>query len=158
MDVQPGRVLPEPAEAWIGGSPAEPRLSQPRHRPVVDHAAVLVAPRCVEDLADSHLADVASDHPVDEARRAGAGDGVLEQRRNVDQGGGVANDVVLVLVMPFVRARRVVARPFPVIEAFAQRERPLMDRGSNWHGANKDRLKLTGYLRLAHACITTSSS
>ena len=55
VDVEAGGVLAEPAQARIGRGPAERLLPQPRHRPVVDDLAVLVAPGRVEDLADGHL-------------------------------------------------------------------------------------------------------
>ena len=44
-----------------------------------------------------------------------------------------ANGVVLVLVMRFVRADRVIARPFAVVQRLAQRERTLVKRRSNRH-------------------------
>ena len=119
---RPAAFCREPAQARIGRGPSEARLSQPRHRAVVDHLAVLVAPRRVEDLADRHLADVARDDAIDEPRGIGARDQVLEQRRDVDQRRGVADRVVFVLVMAFVRADRVVARPVAIVQALAQRE------------------------------------
>ena len=97
-------------------------LRQPRHRAVVDHLAVLVAPRRVVHLADGDLERVARDQAIDELDRVAAGDQVLEERRDVDQRRGVADRVVLVLVVRLVGADRVVARPLAIVEALAQRE------------------------------------
>ena len=84
---------------------------EPRHRAVVDHLAVFIAPRRVVDLADGHLRRVARDDAIDQAHRIAAGHAVLEERRHVDQRARVANRVVFVLVMRLVGADRVVARP-----------------------------------------------
>ena len=123
VDAQAGRVLPEPAEARIGGGPAILLLAQPRHRPVIDDLAVLVAPRRVTDLADRHALDVAGDDAIDEPRRVRSADAVLEQRRDVDQRGRVADRVVLVLVVRFVCADGVVPRPVAIIQRLAERKR-----------------------------------
>src|SRR5262249_51014521 len=96
-------------------------------------AAVLVAPRRIEHLADGHLRDVAGDQSVDEPGRIAAGDQVLEERRHVDERGRVADGVVLVLVVPLVGADGVVAGPFPIVEALAEGKRALVDGGADWH-------------------------
>ena len=122
-DVQPGGVLPEPAQARIGRRPPEHLLVQPRHRPVVDHLAALVAPRRVEDLARPPSSSTSRVMTRSTKRAASRpGDEVLEQRRDVDQRRGVADRVVLVLVVRLVGADRVVARPLAVVQALAERE------------------------------------
>ena len=131
--VETDGVLREPAQVRIGGGPAVRVLRQPRHRPVVDHLAVLVAPRRVVDLPDGELRRVARDDAIDEPGRVAAADAVLEERRDVDERRRVADRVVLVLVMRFVRADRVVARPLAEIQAFAQRERALVNGGPDRH-------------------------
>jgi hypothetical protein len=78
-------------------------------RPIVDDLAVLVAPRRVVDPAGCELRRVAGDHAVDEARGVGAVDPVLEQRRDVDEGRGLADRVVLDVVGVGVDAGREVA-------------------------------------------------
>ena len=113
-DVEPGCVLAEPAQARIRGRPAEGLLAQSRHRAVVDHFAVLVAPRRVEHLPDRHPRDVSGDDPIDELGRVAPGHEVLEQRRHVDQRRGVADGVVFVLVVALVGADRVVTGPLAV--------------------------------------------
>ena len=133
-DVEARGVLAEPSQARIRGGPAEGVLPQPRHRPVVDHLAALVAPRRVEDLPDRHLRHVAGDDPVDEPRRVAPGDQVLEQRRDVDERRGVPDRVVFVLVVALVRADGVIAGPLAVIQALAQREGALVNGGSDRHG------------------------
>ena len=119
---QAGRVLPEPPQARIGRRPPVRLLPEPRHGAIVDHLAVLVAPRRVIDLAHRHLLHVARDHSVDETRRVGSGDEVLEEGRDVNERGRVADRVVLVLVMGLVHADRVVAGPLTVVERLAQRK------------------------------------
>ena len=98
-------------------------LVEPRHRAIVDHLAALVAPRRVVDLSDARAPSAsrvmmrstaaAASRPVSE---------VLEERRDVDERRGVADGVVFVLVVRFVRADRVVAGPLAIVEALAQRE------------------------------------
>jgi hypothetical protein len=51
-----------------------------------------------------------------------AGDAVLEEGRDIDECGGVADGVVLVLVMSFVDTDSVVAGPLTVVQAFAKGE------------------------------------
>ena len=46
---------------------------------------------------------------------------VFEERRDIDQRGGIADGIVLVLVVHLINADRVIARPFPVVQALAQR-------------------------------------
>jgi hypothetical protein len=94
---------------------------------------MFVAPRRVEDLTDGHLRDVARNQPIDEARGIRASDEVFEQRRDVDQRRRVADGVVLVLVMPFIRAHGVVPGPLAVVQALAERKRALMNRRADRH-------------------------
>ena len=130
---RPQGVLLEPAQARVGRGPAVDVLRQPGDGPVVDDLAVLVAPRRVDDRADRDLAQVPRHDPVDEARRVLARDPVLEERRDVDQRRGVADRVVLVLVVGLVGGDRVVARPLAIVQALAERERPLVYGGSDRH-------------------------
>jgi hypothetical protein len=102
---------------------------------VVDHLAVLVAPRRVVNLSDGKLRDIARDDAIDELCRIAPVHDVFEQRRHVDQRRCVANRVVFVLVMRFVRAHRVIAGPLAKVQRFRQRERPLVDGRANWHGS-----------------------
>ena len=63
----------------------------------------------------------------------GPGDDVLEQRRHVDQRGGVSDRVVLVLVVSLVRADGVVPRPVAIVERLAQRKRARVKRRTDGH-------------------------
>ena len=103
------RVLPEPAQAGVGGGPAVGVLVEAGDRAVVDHLAALVTPAAVDNLIDGNLAHVAGDHPVHELGGVAARDQVLVKRRYIDQRRGVANGVVLVLVMRLVDADGVIA-------------------------------------------------
>ncbi len=131
--VESDGILHEPSQARIGGGPAIALLPQPRHRPVIDDFALLVAPGRVDDLADRQLRRIARDQPIDEPRRVAAGDDVFVKRRHVDERSRVADGVVFVLVMRFVRADGVVARPVAVVQALAERERALVKRGADRH-------------------------
>ena len=107
--LEPDGVLGEPAQARVGRGPAINVFIEPRHRAVVDHFAVLVAPGRVNHLADRNLAQVARDDAIDQTRRIFSRNSIFEQRRDIDERRGIANGVVLVFVMSFVRADRVVA-------------------------------------------------
>ena len=124
-------VLPEPAQARIGGSPAIDVLFQARDRAVVDDLALFIAPAAIDHLPDFDLVDVARDHAVHQARRVLAGDQVLVERRNIDERARVANGVVLVLVMHLVHADGVVSRPFAVVQAVAKGKSALVKCSSD---------------------------
>jgi len=62
------------------------------------------------------------DNAIDEAGGVAAGDAVLEEGRDIDQCGGFADGVLLVLVVSFVDANGVVAGPFAVVQALAEGE------------------------------------
>ncbi len=138
LHVEPDGVLREPAQARVGRRPAINVFFQPRHRAVVDHFAVLVAPRRVNHLAHRNLSHVARDDAIDQSRCIFSRDSILEQRRDIDQRGGIANGVVLVVVMGLVRADRIVARPFAVVQAFAKPKRSLMKWSANGHGQGSE--------------------
>src|SRR5262249_51886751 len=78
--------------------------------------------------------DVPGDHPVDQLGGIATRDAVLEQRRDVDEGGGIANGVVFVLVVHFINADRVVARPFAIVQALAQRHGAFVKCSANRQG------------------------
>ena len=54
-------------------------------------------------------------------------------RRDIDQCRGIANRVVLVLVMRFVGADRVVTRPLAIVQALAEGESSFMKWSANGH-------------------------
>src|SRR5439155_10202218 len=110
-------------------------------------------PRRVVHLPDRELAGIACDDAIDELRRIPAANHVLEQRRDVDQRRCVAYRVVFVLVVRFVRADRVIAGPLAEVQAFTQRQRPLVDGGSNWHR----RIISTAMKYLLVACVAAAT-
>src|SRR5579872_856239 len=124
-------VLPEPAQARIGGCPAINVLLEMRDRAVIDDLAILVAPAAVDNLPDFHLVDVARDDAIHETGRVFAGDQILVERRDVDQRTSVPDRVVLVLVVHFVDADRVISGPLAIIQAITKGERSLVKRGSD---------------------------
>jgi len=125
--------LREPTETWIGCGPAIDVLFESRHGSIVDYFATLVTPRRVDDLAHRNLRQVAGDDPIDQAARVSSGDAILEERRDVDQGRGIANRIVLVIVMRFVGANCVVTRPLAIVQALAQSESSFMKWSANGH-------------------------
>ena len=133
LHVQPQRVLVKPAHARIRRRPAIHIFAQPRNGPVVDYFSFFIAPAAVNHLAHGHLVDVARNHPVHQFRRVLAAQPVFVERRNVDHGRGVSNRVVFVVVVHFVHAHGVVARPFAIVHALAKLRSSLVDRGSYRH-------------------------
>ena len=131
LDVQSASVHPEPAQRRVGGRPAVALLLEAGDRPVVDHAAVLVAPGRVVDAADAELARVPRDHAVDEPRGVRPGDQVLVERRDVDERRRLPDGVVLDLVGVGVRARREIARPFAPLQLGVEWRGPGIERGSD---------------------------
>ena len=97
--------------------------------------------------------DVARDHAIHQLGRILAGDQVLVERRDVDERRGVADGVVLVLVMHLIDADRVVARPFAVVQALAERECSLVKRGSDGQGSGLEQFDVEAGL---YACVWLS--
>ena len=126
---QAGGVLPEPAQARIGRGPAERLLRQPRHRPVVDDLAVLVAPRRVEDLADAP-SSTTSRVIRRSTRRAASGPVIRYLKSGETSISAAALRIALYSCSwcALVGADGVVARPVAVVEALAERERALVER------------------------------
>ena len=94
---------------------------------------MLVAPRRVDHLADIEPFGVARDDVIDQPGGVRSGDGIFEERRDVDQARSVAERVVLVLVDGLVRTRRVVARPLAIAEALDERKRPIVEGRADGH-------------------------
>jgi len=136
-DIEGEGVLLKPAEAGVGGGPAIVVFAEASNGAVVDDFSIGVAPAAVNHLIDRDFVDVARNDAVDEAGGVGAGDAVLEERGNIDERGGIADGVVLVLVVHFVNADGVIARPFAVVEAFAEGERLFVKGGSDGHEASE---------------------
>src|SRR6202008_942155 len=100
-----------PAKAGVGGGPTVLVFTEARDRAVVDYLAFRVAPTAVNDLIDGDLINVAGDDAIDELRGITSGDAIFEERGDINEGGGVADGVVLVLVVHLVDADGVVAGP-----------------------------------------------
>ena len=133
LDVHPGCVLCKPAQARIGCGPAIGVFLEPGHRAVVDHFSMLIAPRRVDDLAHRHLSHVTSDYAIDQSRRISTRQPVLVEWRDIDQRRSVANRVVFMFVMWFVRADGVIAGPFAIVETFAKWKCAFVKCSSDWH-------------------------
>src|SRR6202167_6665940 len=110
----------EPAHARIGRGPTINIFREARDGAVVDYFAIFIAPAAVNYLSHGDFVDVASDHAVDQLGGVLAGQKIFVERGDVDHRGGVANRVVLVVVVHFVNAHGVIAGPFPIIHAFAK--------------------------------------
>ena len=124
--VEPRRVQREPAGRGRR-RPEELLLSPAGDGPVVDHLAVLVAPRR-DDAVDRELRDVARHDSVDQPRGVGPGDLVLVQGGDVDQPGLLANRVVLDVVGVGVDGGREVAGPLAPGHRGVQRRRTRVER------------------------------
>jgi len=130
--------LLEPAQAGIRGSPTIFVFAQTRDGAVVNDFAFRIAPAAIDDLVDGNFIDVAANDPVDKLGGTGAGDAVFEQRRNVNERGGIANRVVLMFVVHLVDADGVIARPLAIAQALAQRQRAFMKSSSDRHDPSVD--------------------
>src|SRR5258706_9216349 len=133
--VQAASVEREPALLRIRGGPPELVRGEAMDRAVVDDLAVLVAPGRVVDLPDLELRRIAGDDPVDEPLRLWTGDAVFVERRDVDEGGCLADRVVLDVVGVGVHRRGPVARPLPPLELPVERRGPRMERAAHAHAA-----------------------
>lgn len=111
--------MSKPAKARVRGGPAIGILFEARDRSVVDDFSLFIAPAAVDDLSDLHFVDVARDDAIDEFGGVLAGDEVLVKWRDVDERARIANSVVLVLMMHFINADRVISGPLAVIQAMA---------------------------------------
>jgi hypothetical protein len=134
LDIEAEGVLLKPAKTWIGGSPAIFVFSQARDGAVVNDFAFGIAPAAVDDLIDSDSVDVARDDSIDETRGVWTSDAIFVERRNIDKRGGVADGVVLVLVVHLVDADGVIAGPLAIVEAFAKGESAFVECGSDGQG------------------------
>jgi hypothetical protein len=132
-DVEAGGVHPQPAELRIRRGPAERAVIEGVDGPVVDHLAVLVAPRRVDHSTGAELRRVAGDHAIDETPRVRAPDDVLVERTDVDERGGLADRVVLDVVGVGVGRRGEVARPLAPLLLAVQRGGDGMERGADAH-------------------------
>ena len=126
-------ILPEPAQAGIGGGPAIDVFFEAGDGAVVDDLALFVALAAINHLSHFDFVDVAGDYPVHQTSRIFAGDQIFIKWRDIDERSRVANGVVLVLVMNLIHANRVIARPLAVIEAVAKRESSFVKCGSDRH-------------------------
>ena len=133
--VEAESVLLEPAEAGIGGGPAIVVFTETGDGAIVDDLAFGVAPAAVDDLVDGDFIDVARDDPIDEARGVGTGEAIFEERGDINERGGVADGIVLVLVVHLVDADGVIAGPLAVVEAFAESEGAFVESGSDGQGS-----------------------
>src|ERR1700733_7473281 len=131
----------EPPHARIRSSPAIQIFIQTREGAVVNHLSLLVAPAAIDHPAHCHSIYVARNHAIYELCRVSSADPVLEQRRHVNHRSGVADRVVLVLVVRFIDARGVVSGAFAKVQALAQAKGILVNGGSNWHGSPPDSVK-----------------
>ncbi len=131
--VQAARVFEQPAQVGVGRRPPEAGVGQARHRAVVDHLAVVVAPRRVVDLPDGHLRGITRDDAVHEAAGIRPVQVVLEERRDVDEAAAVPDRVVLVLVMRLEGAHRVETGPVAEAEAAGQGQRARVKGGADRH-------------------------
>ena len=65
---RPRGIFTQPAIVRVGGRQAEELVVEPRHRAIVDHLAVAVAPGGVQHLAHLSLGDIAGHDTVEQSR------------------------------------------------------------------------------------------
>ena len=133
LHLESNGVLPEPAQVRIGGGPAVAVLLEAGDSAIIDHLAVLITPAAINDLIDGDLVDVARQHTIYETGGVAPGDQVLEQRSHINKRRRIADSVVFMLVMGFVNAYGIEARPLTEVEALAEWERSCVDRSSDGH-------------------------
>ena len=121
-------VVLEPAQIRLGRGHAEAVLIQARHGAVVDHLAGVIAPGRVKHLASLCLEHVARHDQVEEPRGVAPAHEIFVERRDIEQGGRRADDVVFALVRELVGARDEVPRPAPPGMARAERGGALVER------------------------------
>src|SRR5208283_1028590 len=127
-------ALPEPPQARVGRSPPILIFFKSRNGPVVNHLALFIAPARINHLPDGDLVNVACDHAIHQFGRVLARDQIFIERRYINQRASISNRVVLVLMVHFVHADRVVARPLSIVQAMAERKRSLVKCSSNRQG------------------------
>ena len=139
IHVQAVGVHPEPPDLRVRSRPADhlrPVLVlEAVDRAVVEHLAVLVAPRGVEDAARRELRRVADDQPVHQAHGVGAAQLVLEERAHVDERGRLADRVVLDDVGVVISAGGEEAGPRPPLQILVEGRCTWMEGGPDRHVA-----------------------
>ena len=123
----------KPAQAGIRRGPAILVFAEARDGAVVNDFSFRIAPAAIDDLIEGDFVDIACDDAVDELRSVAAGDVIFEERRDVDERDGIADGVVFVLMSHLINADGIVARPFAIAQAFAQRQGAFMKGSSDRH-------------------------
>ena len=118
----------EPGEVRLGGRQQEVVGGRPEDDAVLDDEAAVVAPERVLGATRGAGADVAGEHAGEVALRVATVDAVLEQRRRVEQPGGVADREVLGLLRHLVLRRGQVVRPVLPEARLVQGAGPLVER------------------------------
>jgi len=133
LRLETGATILKPAQAGIGRGNAEAILRQPPDRAIVHNFAIIIAPGTVEDLTDPTARDIARHDAIHNCRRLRAYDVILEQGRDVDERGRIADSEVLTLVSVLVSGGGPVARPFAPLFTLVQFGSAGVERSRNWH-------------------------
>ena len=91
LHVEANGGIQEPVELTFCSAQPVLGLAQPEHGAVIDDVTGVVAPDAVADAIDAQLAEVACHQPVEVATGIGAGNAVLDHRRQVVDRAGIAN-------------------------------------------------------------------
>ena len=99
---------------------AEALLPQPEDSPVLDDLSLFVAEAGIHGLLEGALCRIPGNHAVDESQGVRAVDIILVKRRDVDQGCGISDGVILAVVHDLIGAGHEIAGPDAPVVADAE--------------------------------------
>ena len=109
-------------------------LLQALEGPVLENFAVIVTPRCVDNLTELALGGVPGDEPVDEIDRVFTFDVVFIKGGNVDESGTVSNRLIFRLIVLFISIGCEIAGPMLPVETRVERRCAGVEWSSYCHG------------------------
>ena len=121
---------------------------------VVNHFAVLVAPRRVHHLPHRAFIHIARDDAIDHARRVFALKNIFVQRRRIEQSRRIANRPIFAFGREFIRTRdNIFAPASPVVRLTEVRSARMKWSSGENHGRNPNCCEMR-----AAACFTRGAS
>jgi hypothetical protein len=108
-------------------------LVKAKDRSILNHFTLPIAPTRVDRLIHRAFCGIPRDHTVHEPECVPTLHFVFEERRYVDQTGGISDGMVFWLVLDFIRARDKITGPVPPIVAHAQGRSAGMKRSPKGH-------------------------
>src|ERR1044072_3430298 len=108
-------------------------LRQPKNGAILNPCPVVLTETAVKGLPDGTFRRVPRHHAIHQPQRVTPADIVLVKRRDIDQGGGVPNRVVLVVMHDIVGAGSKITRPSAPVLADAKRRSSRVKGCPDWH-------------------------